>query len=249
VSARVAALALATALTATGLGTPSWAKSAGGCPAPRPGVLEHAPGTGRTVALTFDDGPGPWTPKILAVLAGYDVPATFFDTGAHVATYPQYTRAEADAGDGVGNHTWDHRYPREVPGGWTKSYLEDQLSRTDAIQQDVTGQATCLFRAPGGFTSPALPGVTRALGLTRVRWSVDTLDWQQPDHPSASAVRRIVTAATHSPGPHPIVLMHAGKASHEPAAEVSDFRGNTVSALPAIIEWYRAHGYAFVRIG
>jgi peptidoglycan/xylan/chitin deacetylase (PgdA/CDA1 family) len=209
-------------------------------------VIEKAPGSDRTVALTFDDGPSEWTPKILAVLAANDIPATFFDTGAHDAKYPQYARAEAAAGDVIGNHTWDHRYPREVAGGWTSSYLRDQLTRTDTVQRTLTGHPTCLFRAPGGHTSAALPGLTRSFGLTAIGWSVDTEDWRQPDHRSAPAVGRIVAAATKSPGRHPVVLMHAGKASHESESAVSDYRGNTVAALPAVIDWYRSHGYRFV---
>jgi hypothetical protein len=48
--------------------------------------------------------------------------------------------------------------------------------------------------------------------------------------------------------------MHAGKASHEPdcdpsgctAGQVSSYRGNTVAALPTVIEFYLARGYRFV---
>jgi peptidoglycan/xylan/chitin deacetylase (PgdA/CDA1 family) len=245
VSARIVFVAVAATLAAT-VPTPGWADSRTGCPPARSGVIEQAPGTGRTVALTFDDGPSPWTPKILAVLAANDVPATFFDTGAHDTKYPQYARAEAAAGEVVGDHTWDHRYPRDVVGGWSSSYLRDQLTRTDTVQHALTGRPTCLFRAPGGHTSPALPGVARSLGLTMIGWSVDTEDWRQPDHQSATEVRKIVAAATGSPGRHPVVLMHAGKASHEPASKVSAYRGNTVAALPDVIAWYRSHGYRFV---
>jgi peptidoglycan/xylan/chitin deacetylase (PgdA/CDA1 family) len=235
-----------TATGLTGLGAPALADSAPGCPPVRSGVIDRAPGSGKTVALTFDDGPSPWTAKILAVLEKDDVPATFFDTGAHDSAFPDDIRAEAAAGDPVGDHTWDHQYPKDVRGGWSQSYLRDQLGRTDAVQQKLTGRQTCLFRAPGGETSNALPEVARSLGLTMIGWSVDTEDWKQPDHQSVSAVRRIVAAATVSPGSHPIVLMHAGKASHEPLSVVSDYRGNTVAALPAVIAWYRSHGYRFV---
>jgi peptidoglycan/xylan/chitin deacetylase (PgdA/CDA1 family) len=264
VSVRIAFVALASVLAATAP-APGWADSgagslvflarssvvavardAAGCPTPRPGVIEQAPGSGRTVALTFDDGPGPWTPKVLEVLVRYGVRATFFDTGAHDAQYPQYARAEVLAGGLIGNHTYDHRYPSEVAGGWTESYLRDQLTRTETVQQGLTHRVSCLFRAPGGHTSAALPGVARSLGLTMIGWSVDTEDWRQPDHPSEAAVGRIVAAATDSPGQHPVVLMHAAKASHEPDSLVSAYRGNTVRALPAVIEWYRSHGYRFV---
>ncbi len=63
----------------------------------------------QTVALTFDDGPAPtWTPKVLAVLERYRVPATFFLIGAHGASWPGLVRAELHAGDEVGSHTYTH---------------------------------------------------------------------------------------------------------------------------------------------
>jgi hypothetical protein len=63
----------------------------------------------RTVALTFDDGPDPtWTPKILAVLRHYRVPATFFLVGAHVASDAGLVREELRDGDEIGSHTYTH---------------------------------------------------------------------------------------------------------------------------------------------
>ena len=43
------------------------------------------PASQRVIALTFDDGPGPFTPQILSVLELYHVPATFFEIGENVA--------------------------------------------------------------------------------------------------------------------------------------------------------------------
>ena len=60
------------------------------------------------IALTFDDGPGPFTPQVLSVLERYEVPATFFEIGDEVARYPQYARRVAAAGFPVGDHTWSH---------------------------------------------------------------------------------------------------------------------------------------------
>ena len=73
-----------------------------------------APGTDalpgeRVVALTFDDGPDPrWTPEVLAVLARYGVPATFFNVGYEVNARPDLIRAQVDGGHGVGAHTMNH---------------------------------------------------------------------------------------------------------------------------------------------
>jgi peptidoglycan/xylan/chitin deacetylase (PgdA/CDA1 family) len=66
------------------------------------------PGGGKTVALTFDDGPGPSTSPVIAVLRQYGVTGTFLNIGANAARYPSLVRQEATLGYQVGNHTWDH---------------------------------------------------------------------------------------------------------------------------------------------
>jgi len=109
-----------------------------------------------------------------------------------------------------------------------------------------TGQSPCFFRPPGGFPDNVLPTVQQ-LGMSAVLWSIDTLDWRQPGALSAASTNSIVAAATNNGGaPHPIVLMHDAKASHEADSVVSPFRGNTVAALPRIIAAYRAAGFQFV---
>jgi len=84
-----------------------------------------------------------------------------------------------------------------------------------------------------------------------VMWSVDTRDWAQPGQDSPAYIAQIIanaTTLTAAESEHPIVLMHAGKASHEPEAQVSSYRGNTVAALPQVIDWYKARGYRFVNL-
>ena len=70
--------------------------------------LRDVPNPGRKVALTFDDGPAPLTPKFLDKLARLKVPATFFVIGLHVGEYPQLVKRESDMGMTVANHTYDH---------------------------------------------------------------------------------------------------------------------------------------------
>jgi peptidoglycan/xylan/chitin deacetylase (PgdA/CDA1 family) len=220
---------------------------AAGCPPPAASAVTTAPATApRTVALTFDDGPGPFTPLILKVLRENGVRATFFDTGAHDAAFPAFTRAITADGNLLEDHSWDHLYPSQVAGGWTTAYVQDQIARTAAQQTALTGQTVCWFRPPGGFTTNVLTAAHN-LGVSEELWSIDTSDWKQPGFVSQPEVDAIVAAATATGGQqHPVVLMHAAKASHEPDSQVSPFRGNTVAALPAIIAWYRANGYQFV---
>lgn len=218
------------------------------CPTPAQGFVKRAPGTGKTVALTFDDGPGPADASIVKILDRYGIHATFFETGQHAAASPDLVKTLADHGELLADHTWGHWYPRQVRGGWTISYLLGQFDRTDTEISQLSGQPVCFFRPPGGFENNVLAAAAKR-NLTSVLWTTDSLDWQQPNHTTAAATAAIVKRATATNGnAHPIVLMHSFKASHEPESQVSSYRGNTIAALPTIIEWYRAHGYRFVRM-
>jgi len=239
-------LALATVIATVSAAAAACSPSPTRCPAPH-GTVGWAPGAGRTIALTFDDGPGVSTPQILTVLRGKGVRATFFDTGLHDSQFPATTRQIAAEGELVADHTWDHLYPGQVWGGWSYSYLSDQMARTNAQQLTLTGQSSCFFRPPGGFTSPDLAAASQAHGMSTVLWSVDSKDWQQPGYTTPAATATIVANAEAGANQaHPILLMHTAKASHEPEWQVSSNRSNTVAALPAIIDFYRTRGYLFV---
>jgi len=81
--------------------------TAAACPAAPYGTRLYAPGNAKTVALTFDDGPGRSTAAILAILASYQVTATFFNIGVAMAARP-WTLELAQQGrmgvDVVGRH-------------------------------------------------------------------------------------------------------------------------------------------------
>jgi len=108
---------------------------------------------------------------------------------------PEFVRAEAAAGHVVGDHSWDHTYPRDVP--WTKAYLRDQFGRTATKERALTDQPVCLLRPPGGFEPKSLAPVAHELGMSVFTWSVDPQDWRQPGHRSASTS----TASPPRPGP------------------------------------------------
>jgi peptidoglycan/xylan/chitin deacetylase (PgdA/CDA1 family) len=198
------------------------------------------------VALTFDDGPGDATPAVLDVLAREHVHATFFVVGGQVALRPDLVRRASVEGHLIGNHTYDHVYPRDLRHGWTSRYLAAQLGRTAALVHRATGRPTCWFRPPGGFLPKTLLPAARRMRMTTALWTVDTRDWHvqgalPPGRASERAKQsgRIVSAAVRTVGdPHPIVLMHDG----------GGYRGSTAAAVSRVIAWYRAHGYTFVRL-
>ena len=88
---------------------------------------------GREVALTFDDGPGPYTARILAILRRHHAQATFFLVGNRIRYWPRLPAAEATIG-AVGDHTWSHadlgRLPRKTANGEIdRARSSDRLGR------------------------------------------------------------------------------------------------------------------------
>ncbi len=207
-----------------------------------------APGSGKTVALTFDDDRKEWMPAILAILRRNNIRGTFFVTGQYASQMPTIMQRAAADGHVIANHTWHHDYPSSANGNWSVSYLTNEITSTANLQQRTVGYRGCFFRPPGGFMNN-VSTVTRSENMETVLWSTDTQDWKQPGYYSTSVQNSIVSRATTLPTSspsHPVVLMHGGKASHEAESVVSSFRGNTVQALQRIINWYRSHGYRFV---
>ena len=203
------------------------------CPPAPYGVNHSAPGAGKTVALTFDDGPGTTTAAILSILQQNGVPATFFNLGVNSTVRPTLVRSEAVTGQVLGNHTWDH--PR-MPV-LTTSGQAGEMDRATAEQNALTGVAPCLFRPPYGEYNATTLSLAQQRRMAVWNWSVDTEDWKAGTSTASSWVERIVSLAVAGGSQqHPVVLMH------NPPAGIPA----TVSALPRIIDYYRSHGYRFV---
>ena len=202
-----------------------------------PAVQDEAGAPLRTVALTFDDGPGRSTPAVLDILRQAQVPATFFVVGKEVAAEPEMLRRVLAEGHALGNHTWSHKMPRAT-SGWNPRTLASEIERTRRAVVDAAGLKPCLFRPPGGIVKGA-GKVSRNAGLSVILWSIDTRDWADPptgDRNFATVIRK--RAAAGLTEEHPVILLHDGGGD----------RAATVAALPGIIEDYRAHGYRFVTL-
>ena len=207
-----------------------------GCPAAPYGPSYYAPGSGKTVALTFDDGPGASTAKILSILRANGVTATFFNIGQNAAARPQLVGNEARAGYLAGNHTWSH------PNMTTLSAAAQaaQLDEATAEQKALIGAPPCAFRPPGGNYNSTTLSLAQQRQMKVWLWSVDTEDWKADGSSSAYWVNRIISLAESEGGSqqHPVVLMH-----NQPAGNPA-----TAAALPAIINYFRNHGYTFVNL-
>ena len=182
----------------------------------------------REVALTFDDGPGPFTPRILATLERLHVKATFFEIGREVRTYPDLTANLARAGMVIGDHTETHPPMATLSRSAQASELDEAA---DAIEA-AGAPRPLLFRPPYGSFDATTLGLTRARGMVMVLWTVDTSDYERP------GVGHIVYTAISGARPGAIILFHDGGGD----------RSQTVAALPRVIARLREHGYRFVTI-
>jgi peptidoglycan-N-acetylglucosamine deacetylase len=163
------------------------------------GLPVYCGGTARPwVALTFDDGPGPYTERLATALRRVHAPATFFLVGARVAVWPAGARADARAGV-LGNHTWSHAHLRRL----RPAAVRRELTWTQAEVVRVTREVPALFRPPYEQATVRVDGVVRRLNLLDVRWDVDTRD----AFAGASAESTVATALAGARAGS-IVLMH-----------------------------------------
>ncbi len=182
----------------------------------------------KVIALTFDDGPGPYTPAVLSVLQQYRVPASFFEIGDEVARYPQYAKMVAAAGYPVESHTWSHPDLTTLPA----SGVVAQIDMTQSEIQAVTGRTPQCVRPPYDAWNATVLNQIALRGLTTMSYSVDPRDWTQP------GVQVIVSRVVGAAFPGAVVDMH----------DAGGDRSQTVAALPQIITQLRGEGYSFVSI-
>jgi peptidoglycan/xylan/chitin deacetylase (PgdA/CDA1 family) len=208
----------AAALGIAGAGSlkiPAWPK--------QPGMRWRGPdgsqgSTGTTsVALTFDDGPGPYTSQVLDLLDEYHVKATFCMIGRQIHAYQAVVRRMIADGMTLCNHSWDHD---EKLGKHSAPSIAQNLQRTiDAIHKVSASATMAYFRNPGGNFTPGTVRVCELLGMRPLYWSEDTDDWTRPGVP---AIEKTLLTRTHRDS---IVLMHDGGGD----------RSETVTALRALL--------------
>jgi peptidoglycan/xylan/chitin deacetylase (PgdA/CDA1 family) len=182
----------------------------------------------REVALTFDDGPSPYTPKLVRALRRKHVPATFFPVGYSIQRYPRYLHLVAQAGFPVGDHTMTHPLMGRLSG-------PKQIGEIDGLARLLTGARVPyprLFRPPYGSFDSDTRGLLQERRMLMVLWSVNPEDYYRPGR------KRIVKRVVDAVRPGAIVLLHDGGGN----------RSQTVAAVPHIVRRLRARGYRFVTI-
>ncbi len=180
----------------------------------------------KCIALTFDDGPSPFTDRLLQILNQNDARSTFFLIGNKVAANPAGAKRIADAGMEIGSHTWEHPNmttipPEDIPAQFSKA--------SDAIEA-ATGQRPRLVRTAGGLINDAVLAEAKKQGLADINWDVIPFDWANDANTGATRYMLMTQIK-----PNSVVLFH-------------DTYSSTVDLVYQFIPVLKANGYHLVTV-
>ena len=183
------------------------------------------------VALTFDDGPRPgFTQEILAILREQGVRATFFVIGQALEKNLEEGRRIVAEGHELGNHSYSHTHMV----GRSYAFVRDEIERTDELIRAAGYEGEVHFRPPYCKRLIVLPYYLHINGRTTI-----LMDVEPESYPEIAAdAERIVSHVLDETRPGSIILLHV----------MNERRGETMKAVPEIIEGLRNQGYTFVTV-
>lgn len=174
------------------------------------------------VAVTYDDGPGELTPKLLQTLTDEGARATFFMLSSHATAYADVVKQALAAGNEIATHTVNHPDLTTLPLPEAKAQVLDSAA---AISR-ITGKPVTMFRPPYGEVNDA---ILTEVGMPAILWNVDTNDWREPGQ--AALIERSAGAA----GPGDIILFH-------------DTHSDTVEVAGAVVRGLHDRGLELVTV-
>ena len=195
--------------------------------------------TTKKVYLTFDDGPGSQTGKILDILKKNHVKATFFVTGKEDASSKKIYQRIVKEGHTLAMHSYSHIQDVIYD---SKEAFEKDLKQINRCLYEATGVHTKFYRFPGGSstqnTSLSIQNFIDVLKKNHYLY----LDWNviSPDINNANATKeQVVTGVMQGVDAYDtaVVLMY----------DVAD-KPMTVKALPSIIKQIKAKNYELLPV-
>ncbi|GAB3213798.1 polysaccharide deacetylase family protein [Marinactinospora thermotolerans] len=174
------------------------------------------------VALTFDDGPGAHTARLLEYLEGYSARATFYVLGELVGDHADLMRGAVGAGHEYGGHSWRHDDLTTLSG----AEVAEDTERTSRAIEEIIGAPPRTMRPPYGSYNDS---TREHVGLPMIMWDLDTRDWLTQD------TAQTVDTTLSDTRPGSIVLLH-------------DVHKSTVDAVPEILRGLTEKGYHFVTV-
>ena len=177
----------------------------------------------KLIAITYDDGPGPYTEALLDGLKARGAKATFFMLGNRVQAYSSTVQRVYREGHQVANHSYDH----SDLGGLSEAGIKSQIQSTNSLLDKACGAGTdYMVRAPYGSVNST---VLRGAGAPLAFWSVDPQDWL---YRNSETVKNNIIRNAHDGA---IVLVH-------------DIHSTTIPGSLAAIDYLKGQGYEFVTV-
>lgn len=195
--------------------------------------------TTKKVYLTFDDGPGSQTGKILDILKKNHVKATFFVTGKEDASSKKIYQRIVKEGHTLAMHSYSHIQDVIYD---SKEAFEKDLKQINRCLYEATGVHTKFYRFPGGSSTQntSLP-IQNFIDVLKKNHYL-YLDWNviSPDINNANATKeQVVTGVMQGVDAYDtaVVLMY----------DVAD-KPMTVKALPSIIKQIKVKNYELLPV-
>lgn len=186
----------------------------------------------KLVAITFDDGPSPYTASILDILNAQQIKATFFVMGRQVEAHPELARRIVNDGHEIGNHGYDLVAQKSAKKYYLRSLSDTELEKAEKSIHLITGKTPIYFRPPGGQIGRNLWQQVAQLKLTTI---TGTLPFPEA---SNSAEQQLATIAEHL-HPGAILILHDG----DDANPNSERGQNVVELMPLLLEHLQKEGY------
>ena len=176
----------------------------------------------KLVAITFDDGPGPYTNKLLDILNANKAHATFFMLGNNLEKYRSVVLNVYNSGNEIGYHSYAHTNFKRQDIATIKS----ELDQSNAILKNITGTTFNLIRPPYGSLNSE---IKEELDASFILWSVDTEDWR---HKDSEYLLNYVLENIYAGA---IILFH-------------DIHTSSVDAMAKILPYLYVEGYQVVTV-
>jgi len=207
-----------------------------------PGVLRHAPGTGRVIALTFDACGGPggsgYDQALIAFLGRHEIPATLFLNSRWIDANPAAARLlAAEPLFEIANHGTRHR-PLSVTGrsaygiAGTRNAGEvyDEVAGNHARLTRLAGRPPRFFRAGTAYCDDIAERIVTDMGERAVTFSVN-------GDGGATFTPAQVSSTVAAAGPGALVIGH-----------MNHPEGGTARGIAAAVPILLTRGYRFVRL-
>ena len=182
----------------------------------------------KIVALTFDDGPGPYTAALLDILKERKVPATFFVLGTRVDSYPEIIKRMEKEGHEVGNHSNSHKNLKDMT---TVAQVKAEMDLCANKVNKLLGHKPTVMRCPYGSCDDQVVQYAKSEQIPIIQWDVDTRDWESRN--TNSILNKTFNGGGLSDGS--IVLLH-------------DIHKSTVDSVSTLIDRFIKQGYTFVTV-